>query len=85
MEYLCKLTHRGWGTLICVSKQAIIGSDDSLLPVRHQAIILTIAGLLLIHPMGAYLNFEWNMNLNITCIEENKFENDVLKLQAISP
>ena len=44
------LTH--WVTHICVSKLAIIGSDNGLLPDRRQAIIWTNAGLLLIGPLG---------------------------------
>ena len=37
---------------ICISKQAIIGSDNGLAPGRHQAIIWTNAGILLIHTLG---------------------------------
>ena len=37
---------------ICVSKLTIIGSDNGLSPDRHQAIIWTNAGLLLIRPLG---------------------------------
>ena len=45
---------RGWGqvTHICVGKQTIIGSDNGLSPARHQAIIWTNAGLLIIGPLG---------------------------------
>ena len=46
------LTHWGWVTHICVSKLTIIGSDNGLSPDRHQAIIWTNAGLLLIGPLG---------------------------------
>ena len=46
------LTHWGWVTHIYVSKLAIIGSDNGLSPDRHQAIIWTNAGLLLIGPLG---------------------------------
>ena len=43
-----------WGrmTHICVGKLTIIGSDNGLSPSRHQAIILTNAGILLIRPLG---------------------------------
>ena len=43
-----------WGreTHICVNNLSIIGSDNGLLPGRHQAIILTNAGILLIGPLG---------------------------------
>ena len=36
---------------ICVSKLTIIGSDNGLLPGRHQAIISTNAVMLLIVPL----------------------------------
>ena len=37
---------------ICMSKLTIIGSDNGLVPGRHQAIIWTNAGILLIGPLG---------------------------------
>ena len=46
------LTHWGRVTHICVSKLTIIDSDNGLLPRRHQAIIWTNAGILLIEPLG---------------------------------
>ena len=46
------LTHWGRVTHICVSKPTIIGSDNGLLPSRHQAIFWTNAGILLIRPLG---------------------------------
>ena len=46
------LTHWGRVTHICVSKLAIIGSDNGLSPGRRQAIIWTNAGILLIGPFG---------------------------------
>ena len=46
------LTHWGRVTHICVSKQTIIGSDNSLSPGRRQAIIWTNAGILLIRTLG---------------------------------
>ena len=45
------LTHWGWVMYVCGSRQTIIGSDNGLLPVRHQAIIWTTAGILLIEPL----------------------------------
>ena len=39
-------------THICVGKLTIIGSDNGLSPKRHQAIIWTNAGILLIRPLG---------------------------------
>ena len=43
-------------THICVSKLTIIGSDNGLSPGRHQAIIWTNAGILLIEPLGTNFN-----------------------------
>ena len=43
-------------THICVSKVTIIGSDNGLSPGRHQAIIWTNAGILLIGPLGTNVN-----------------------------
>ena len=37
---------------ICISKLAIIGSDNGLSPLRRQAIIWTNDGILLIGPLG---------------------------------
>ena len=44
------LTHWGRVTHICVGNLAIISSDNGLSPGRHQAIIWTNAGILLIGP-----------------------------------
>ena len=46
------LTHWGRVTHICVSNQTIIGSDNGLSPGRHQAIIWSNAGILLIRTLG---------------------------------
>ena len=46
------LTHWSRVTHICVSRLAIIGSDNGLSPGRRQAIIWTNAGILLIGPLG---------------------------------
>ena len=46
------LTHSGRVTHICVNKLTIIGSDIGLLPGRHQDIIWTKAGILLIRTSG---------------------------------
>ena len=46
------LTHWGRATHICVGKLTTIGSDNGLSPGRRQAIISTIAGILLIWPLG---------------------------------
>ena len=52
LELLTSLTH--WGRVMhkCVSNQAIIGSDNGLLPGRCQAIIWTNVGILSIGPLG---------------------------------
>ena len=50
-----QLTHWGRVTRICVGKLTIIGSDNGLSPERHQAIIWTNAGILLIGPLGTNL------------------------------
>ena len=52
------LTHWGRVTHICVGNLTIIGSDNGLSPGRHQAIIGTNAGILLIRPLGT--NFSEN-------------------------
>ena len=53
---LNELTHWGQVMLIWVSKLTIIGSDNGLAPPCHQAIIWTIAVILLIGAMGKNLN-----------------------------
>ena len=50
------LTHWGRATHICVGKLIIIGSDNGLSPGRRQAIIWTIAGILLIGTLGTNFN-----------------------------
>ena len=50
------LTHWGRVTPICVSKLAIIGSDNGLSPGWRQAIIWTNARILLIRPLGTNFN-----------------------------
>ena len=50
------LIHWDRVTHICVGKLAIIGSDNGLSPERHQAIIWTNAGILLIGSLGTILN-----------------------------
>ena len=45
------LTHWGRVMHICVSELTIIGSDNGLSPERHQAIIWTNAGMLIIGPL----------------------------------
>ena len=45
-------THWGRMTHICVDNLTITGSDYGLSPARHQAILWTNAGILLIGPLG---------------------------------
>ena len=51
-----QLTHWGRVTHICVSKLTIIGPDNGLSPGRRQAIIWTIAGILLIGPLATNIS-----------------------------
>ena len=53
------LTHWGRVTHICISKLTITGSDNGLSPGRHQAIIWTNAGILLLAPLGTNLGEIW--------------------------
>ena len=74
------LTHRGRVTYICVSKLTVTGEDNGNSPARHQAIIWTNAGILLIGPKE---KLQWNLNRNSHIfIQENAFENVVWKLAA---
>ena len=47
-----ELTHWGQVMHICISKLTIMSSDNGLSPGRHQAIIWTNAGILLIRTLG---------------------------------
>ena len=53
-SYITATSPQHWGraTHICIGKLTIIGSDNGLSPGRRQAIIWTIAGILLIGPLG---------------------------------
>ena len=64
---------------ICVSKLTIIGSENGLLPGRHQAAIWTNDGILLIWPLGT--NFS-EISIDIF-IQENALENVVCEMLAI--
>ena len=73
-------TPQGRVTHICVSKLTITGSDNGLSPGRHQAIIGTNAGILLIGPFRT----NWNLNRNSNIfVQENALENVVWKIAAI--
>ena len=45
------LTHWGWVTQIFANELTIVGSDNGFSPGRHQAIIWTNTGILLIEPL----------------------------------
>ena len=60
---------------ICVSKLTIIGSDIGLLPGRHQAIIWTNAGILLIRTLGT------NFSEILSAIHAFPFKKMHLKMQ----
>ena len=71
------LTHWGWVTHICVRKLTIIGSDNGLSPDRHQAIIRTNAGILLIETLRT------NFSGILTKIHTFSFKKIHLKMSAI--
>ena len=71
-----ELTHWSRVMHICVSKLTIIGSDNGFSPGRHQAIIWTNAGILLIGPLG--------INFNETSIEIHTFSLKKIHLKLSS-
>ena len=76
------LTHWGRVMHICVSNLTIIGSDNSLSPDQHQAIIWTYAGILFIGPLGSICS-EIIIEINTFSLKKNVFENVVWKIAAI--
>ena len=68
-----------WGrvTHICVGKLTIIGSDNGLSPGRHQAIIWTNAGLLLIGLLGT------NFSEILITIQAFSFKKMHLKISSV--
>ena len=70
------MTHWGQVTQICVSRLAIIGSDNGLSPGRCQAIIRTNAGILLIEPIGTRFS-ETLIEIQTFSLKKNTFENVV--------
>ena len=73
---ICLLNHWGRVTHICVSKLTIIGSDNGLSPDRHQAIIWTNEGLLLIRPLGT--------NFSEILLETDTFSFKKMRLKLLS-
>ena len=78
MASIChnELTHWGRVTHICVGKLTIIGSDNGLSPGRHQAIIWTSSGILLIGPLGT------NFSQILIAIETFSFKKMHLKISS---
>ena len=64
------------------SEITIIGSDNGLLPGRHQAIIWTNAGILLIGPSGTHVS-EILIENSYIFIQENAYENVDCKMMSI--
>ena len=75
------LPHWGRVTHICVVNLTIIGLDNGLSPGRHQAIIWTNDGILLIGPLGT--NFSEILSKIHILIQENAFENIVCEMAVI--
>ena len=67
---------------ICVSKLAIIGSDDGFSPDWHKAIMWTIAEIFLIGPLPFKWSCYWNPYI---FIHKNAFENVIWEMEAILP
>ena len=78
------LTQWGRVTHICISKLTIIGSDNGLSPGRHQAIIWTNAGRLLIGPSGT--NFSeilieiYTCDIHIRAISQDMHQPSITKI-----
>ena len=70
------LTHWDRVTHTCVSKLTVIGSDNGFSPRRRQAIIWTIAGILLIGPLGT------NFSELLIGIQIFSFKNMHLKMSS---
>ena len=77
------LTHWARVTHKCVCKLTSIGSDNGLSPDRHQAIIWTNAGVLLVGPLGTNCSAILIAIHTFSFIQENAFENDVWKMASI--
>ena len=87
------INHWGRVTHICVSKLAIIGSDDGLSTGRRQAIIWTNAGILFNAPLGtnfseiliAILTFSFKkMRLNVSSAKWPPFCLGLIVLQILT-
>ena len=69
-------------TDVWLSKFTIIDSDNGLSPGRHQTIIWTNAGILLIGPVGTNFS-EILITVCIFLLKKNAFENVIWKMAAI--
>ena len=58
---------------LCVNNETIIGSDNGLSPCRHQAIIRTNDGILLIGPLGTNFN-EISIGIHTFSIKKINFK-----------
>ena len=70
------LTHWGWVKHKCISTLTTIGSDNDLLPGRHQPIMWTNAGILLIGLLG--------INFSEILIELNTFSFRKMHFKMVS-
>ena len=78
----CILTHWRWVTHMCISKLTIILSDNGLSPGRHQAIIWTNAGILLIWTLGTNFS-EVLIEIRNSSFKKNEFENVFCEMSVI--
>ena len=74
---ISSLTHWGRATHICVGKLTTIGSDKGLSPGRRQAIIWTIAGILLTGTLGT------NFSEILIEIQTSSFKKMYLKMSSV--
>ena len=84
LALIMSLTHWGRVTQICVSKLAIIVSDNGLPPGQRQAIIWTNTAILLIEPLGTNFS-EILIEIHTFSFKKNTFENVVWKWWPFCP
>ena len=79
MYFYCDVNLNHWGrvTHICVSELTIIGSNNGLLPERHQAIIWTNAGILLIGQTSMKFQSQFKHFHSRKCIWRCRLRNGV--------
>ena len=82
-QYHCgRLTHRGRVTHMWVGKLTIIGSDNGLSPRRHQAIIWTNVGILLIGPLRTNFS-EILIRIQIFSFKKMHFKMSICEMVSI--